>query len=172
LANASWRWVFGINLPVTAAAILVTFFILRKHLLPAQPIAQLDETAETGRRATLKKRLMTIDVGGQFLFLFGFGLMILAFTWSGATYDWNSASVLAPLVIGAVLSCGFFYWEYLMAPGHALNRLWPWQKSMIPWQLLVHKDIGLLFYTCFATGMALYSVIFGLQRCYLQPAHT
>jgi hypothetical protein len=101
---------------------------------------------------------MTIDIGGQLLFLFGFGLLILAFTWSGATYDWNSAYVLVPLVLGTIISCSFVYWEFLMAPGKKLSQLWPWQKSMIPWDLIASKDIGLLFYTSFATGMAMYSV--------------
>jgi hypothetical protein len=103
-------------------------------------------------------RLMTVDVGGQLLFLFGFGFLVLAFTWAGATYDWNSPYVLAPLVVGVVISCAYIYWEYLMAPGHALARRWPWQKSMIPFHLLANKDIALLFYTSFATGMAMYSV--------------
>ncbi len=84
--------------------------------------------------------------------------MILGFTWAGATYDWNTAAVLTPLCLGIVLVSLFLYYESLMAPGKALARRWPSQKSMVPWKLLVTKDIGLLFYINFATGAAMYSV--------------
>jgi len=101
---------------------------------------------------------MTIDAGGQVLFLFGFGLIILALTWAGATYDWNTAAVLAPLCIGVLLASVFIYYESLMAPGKRLALLWPYQKAMIAWNVLTTKDTGLLFYINFATGAAMYSV--------------
>lgn len=75
---------------------------------------------------------MTIDAGGQLLFLFGFGLVVLALTWAGATYSWDSAYVLAPLCIGAALVGVFGYYEKLMAPDGLLSRRWPFQKAMVP----------------------------------------
>jgi hypothetical protein len=132
--------------------------LLRKELLGPQPLPGLDEQGESGRRARLGARLMTIDVGGQLLFLFGFGLMILAFTWAGATYTWNSAAVLTSLIVGIALACVFVFYERLMTPGNTLARRWPWQKPMISWKLLTAKDIGLLFYINFATGAAMYAV--------------
>jgi hypothetical protein len=106
---------------------------------------------------------MTIDVGGQLLFLFGFGLLVLAFTWAGATYDWNTAAVLAPLCIGALLAFSFVCWEHYMAPGNVLSRKWPFQKSMLPWQLIINRDIGLLCYITFATGVAMYAVSISIR---------
>ncbi len=51
-----------------------------------------------------------------------------------------------------------------MAPGGALGRrrrrrrlLRP-QRPMIPWHMLRGRNIGLLFYVNFATGMAMYAV--------------
>ncbi|KND94152.1 putative MFS-type transporter YusP [Tolypocladium ophioglossoides CBS 100239] len=77
LTSANWRWCFGINLPVGAVVLITIFFVLRKRLLGPQPIPKLDEPAETGRRTRLVARLKTIDIGGQALFVFGFGLIIL-----------------------------------------------------------------------------------------------
>lgn len=111
-----------------------------------------------GHLTRFSTRIMTIDAGGQLLFLFGFGLMILAFTWGGATYGWNTAQVLVPLCIGAMLAVAFIGWENLMAPGKALARRWPHRTAMLPWKVLVSKDIGMLFYVNFATGAAMYSV--------------
>ncbi|KAH8907081.1 MFS general substrate transporter [Coniochaeta sp. PMI_546] len=160
LTNTNWRWCFAINLPVCVAALILIFVLLRKELLGPQPIASVDGVAETGRRARFSKRIMTIDAGGQLLFLFGFGLLVLALTWAGATYSWDSAYVLAPLCIGAVLIGVFGYYERLMAPDGALSRRWPIQKAMVPWKLIANRDIGLMFYITFCTGAAMYSVLY------------
>jgi hypothetical protein len=134
------------------------FFLLRKELLGPQPIAQLNETVETGRRSTFVARLKTVDIGGQLLFLFGFGLLILALTWAGGEYRWETVAVLVPLVLGSVITCAFVYWEKQMAPGGKLAERLPYQKSMIPWEVLKDRNMALLFYISFATGMAMYSV--------------
>ncbi|EFQ33363.1 major facilitator superfamily transporter [Colletotrichum graminicola M1.001] len=159
-SGSSWRWCFGINLPIAFVSMLAIYFVLRSELLGPQPIPQLDETTDTGRRTTFVKRLQTIDVGGQVLFLFGLGLLILGLTWGGATYSWTSPAVLATLILGVLISVSFVAWEYHMAPGMALARRFPWQQAMIPWELVRNRDIGLLFYTSFATGMAMYSVLY------------
>lgn len=161
LTNTNWRWCFGISLPVCVAAIIGIFFILRKDLLGPQPLPHVDElpgAAEPGHRAEFVTRISIIDAGGQILFLFGFGLIILALTWAGADYEWNTAAVLVPLIIGIVLSCLFIYWERLMGAGRVLNKRWPHQQAMLPWKLMTNRDIGLLFYINFATGAAMYAV--------------
>ena len=160
LTNANWRWCFAINLPICLAAILLIIFVLRKELLGPQPLPGLDEQGDLGRVARFGARVATIDSGGQLLFLFGFGLIILAFTWAGVTYDWNTAAVLVSLVGGIALVCLFIFYERLMFPGRILARKWPYQKPMVSWKLLITKDTGLLFYINFATGAAMYAVLY------------
>lgn len=160
LTNTNWRWCFGITLPVGVAGCIIVWFVLRKELLGPQPIPQLEETVETGRRTTFKQRLKTIDVGGQILSLFGFGLLILGLTWAGSTYAWNSAAILVPLIAGAAIIVGFCWWQYHMSPGKMLANKFPRQQAMIPWEVISNRDIGLLFYTSFASGMAMYSVLY------------
>ncbi|KAI2625255.1 MFS general substrate transporter [Hypomontagnella submonticulosa] len=159
LTAANWRWCFSINLPIAFVGILIVFFFLRKDLLGPQPIPELDET-EAGRRERLAKRIMTIDIGGQLLFLFGFGLMILAFTWGGATYSWNDPAVLVPLIIGTLMSCAWLYYEYSMAPGGILSKKLSFQRPMLPWDVVKNRNVSLLCYINFATGMAMYSVLY------------
>ncbi|KAI0142402.1 MFS general substrate transporter [Hypoxylon sp. NC0597] len=159
LTAANWRWCFGINLPIAFLGILIIFFFLRKDLLGPQPIPELEET-EAGRRERFAKRMSTIDIGGQLLFLFGFGLLILALTWGGATYNWNDAAVLVPLVIGALLSCAWLYYEYSMGPGRILSKKLHFQRPMLPWYMVENRNVSLLCYINFATGMAMYSVLY------------
>ncbi|KAI1649629.1 MFS general substrate transporter [Daldinia loculata] len=159
LTAANWRWCFGINLPIAFVGILVIFFFLRNDLLGPQPIPELDESG-TGHRERFARRIMTLDIGGQLLFLFGFGLIILALTWGGATYDWNHPAVLVPLIVGTLIACAWLYYEYSMAPGGALSLKLSTQRPMLPWNVMKNRNIGLLSYVNFATGMAMYSVLY------------
>ena len=143
---------------MAAVALVATFFVLRKELLGPQALPELNETVETGRRTKFVARLRTVDVGGQLLFLIGFGLIILGLTWGGATYLWDSAAVLVPLIVGVAFVISFLFWECLMAPGRALARIFPQQRAMIPWAILTNRDVGLVFATQMMTGMAMYSV--------------
>lgn len=159
LTAASWRWCFAINLPICVLGIVVVFFLLREELVGSQPLRGVDDGVVTDSETTVwRRRLMTIDIGGQLLFLFGFGLIILAFTWAGSTYGWVSVQVLVPLVLGVVVFAGWLFYEYMMVPERALGRRLWFQKPMVPWHLLLNRNVGLLFYINFATGMAMYSV--------------
>ncbi|ELQ41482.1 hypothetical protein OOU_Y34scaffold00276g7 [Pyricularia oryzae Y34] len=177
LTTAAWRWCFAINLPICVVAIAIIFLVLRKDLLgpvavaprDAENIQQQHHANEEGlqtppanqaRLARFYARLATVDVGGQLLFLFGFGLVVLAMTWAGATYAWNSAAVLTPLLVGVALVVAFVFWERLMAPGGVLALRFPRQKAMLPWDILKNKDVGLLCFINFATGAAMYSVLY------------
>ncbi|KAI1388302.1 MFS general substrate transporter [Hypoxylon trugodes] len=159
LTAANWRWCFGINLPIAFAGILIVFFFLRNDLLGPQPIPELDEH-QTGQREKFAKRISTVDIGGQLLFLFGFGLVILALTWAGATYDWNNPAVLVPLIVGALLACFWWYYEYSMGSGGFLTRRLSFQRAMLPWKVIKDRNVTLLAYINFATGMAMYSVLY------------
>lgn len=162
MTSAGWRWCFAINLPIAAVALAITFFVLRKELLGPQPVPELNETPETGRRTKFSARLKTIDVGGQFLFIIGLGLIILALTWGGATYPWKSAAVIVSLALGVIFTGCFFYWENMLAPGGVLSQKLPWQKAMIPWDIISTRDILLLFYTESTSGMGMYAVSLSL----------
>jgi hypothetical protein len=111
-------------------------------------------------KPTLLAKLSIIDYGGMLLFFFGAGLIVLAVTWGGATYPWSSSAVLVPLIIGGIMFISFFLYEHLMVPGRALSRIFPSQEPMIPLSLFRTKDMGLLAYLNFSTGMAMFSVFY------------
>ena len=162
LTVVNWRWCFAINLPVGVLAIALAVLLLRKELLSAQPLPEVEghEGDVKTHRGRFLLRLSTIDYGGQLLFLWGLGLLILALTWAGGSYAWGSAHVLAPLVVGAVLAVSWIAYEYLMAPGRFMARVLPMQRPMIPWKLLSQRDIGLLFGIAFGGGMAMFAVMY------------
>ncbi|KAJ5948302.1 hypothetical protein N7466_001317 [Penicillium verhagenii] len=160
LTTASWRWCFAINLPIGVVAMVLVVFVLRKDLQGPQPLPQLEGRDLSTAPRRFVARIATIDFGGQMLFLWGFGLLILALTWAGGNYAWNSAAVLAPIIIGAILSISWVIYERLMAPGALIARALPRQKAMMPWILISQRDIGLLFLINFSMGVSMFAVMY------------
>ncbi|KFY33072.1 hypothetical protein V495_08459 [Pseudogymnoascus sp. VKM F-4514 (FW-929)] len=160
LTQVSWRWCFIINIPLGLIGLVVVHFLLRPELLGPQKITRVDGVTDFNLDQSFKARLLTIDYGGQVLFLFSVGLIVLGLTWAGSTYAWNSVEILAPLIVGVVLLVAFFVWEYLMLPGHFLSRLNPTRRAMIPLKLLLARNVSILMYISFLTGMAMYAVFY------------
>ncbi|THH12814.1 hypothetical protein EW146_g7350 [Bondarzewia mesenterica] len=89
-STGHWRWIFFLNLPICAvAATLVVIFLRVKT--PKDPFL---------RKFSRMDWLSTA--------------VILAFTFGGVQYAWNSVQVLAPLIIGLVgLVCFFLIEKYV-----------------------------------------------------------
>lgn len=160
LTTTSWRWCFAINLPVGVIAMVLVVIVLRKELLGPQKLPELEGRDMSTAPRRFVTRLCTIDYGGQLLFLWGFGLLILALTWAGGNYAWGSPAVLAPLIIGATLASAWIIYERSMVPGSALARLFPRQRAMVPWDLLIQKDMGLLFLVNVSIGISMFAVMY------------
>lgn len=162
LTQASWRWCFAINLPIAVVAMIVVVIVLRKELQGLMPIQELEGVNVSRRAVRFLARISTIDYGGQMLFLWAFGLLILALTWARGTYPWDSPAVLVSIVIGGILSIGWIVYERLMAPGSVMAKVFPRQKAMMPWELLRQREIGLLFSINFSIGVAMFAVMYSM----------
>jgi EmrB/QacA subfamily drug resistance transporter len=82
----SWRWVFYVNLPVGAVALVVTSIVL-----------DLPYTRMVHR----------IDYAGTALLVSAVGSILLAVTWGGTQYAWGSPIIIALGVVGAILMVAF-----------------------------------------------------------------
>jgi MFS family permease len=58
-----------------------------------------------------KQILQQIDYVGGILSIAGMILFMAGMQWGGYQYDWSSAHVLAPLILGAVFLIAFMFWE-------------------------------------------------------------
>ncbi|KAH8646216.1 major facilitator superfamily-domain-containing protein [Xylariales sp. PMI_506] len=96
-SNVSWRWCFYINLPVGGVSAVATFFSFN---LPAKPVP-----------ATLKEKILQMDLGGALILMASIIMFILAFQYGGQTMPWRSSTVIG-LLVGFGLSIPvFFIWE-------------------------------------------------------------
>jgi len=85
--NLSWRWVFYINLPIGAVALVVITVVLP---------------------ATSTRRHHKIDYLGATL-LAGFATcVVLATSWGGTTYPWGSAEIIGLFAGSVVLAAGWW----------------------------------------------------------------
>jgi EmrB/QacA subfamily drug resistance transporter len=88
--NLSWRWVFYVNMPVGALAVVIV--ITRLHL----------------HTPTIRHR---IDVLGATLLSGGVASLILLTTWGGNEYAWGSTTIVGLALAGAALLAAFVWWE-------------------------------------------------------------
>src|SRR5215217_3417690 len=88
--NLSWRWVFYVNLPIGALAVIIV--VTRLHL----------HTPQVRHR---------IDVLGAMLLTGGVGALTLFTTWGGTEYARSSATIIGLSVLGVVLVGVFLWWE-------------------------------------------------------------
>jgi EmrB/QacA subfamily drug resistance transporter len=87
---ASWRWIFLINLPLGALALVV---VIRTMRMPTQT------------------REHSIDYAGALLLTVGVTAILLATAWGGSSYAWDSAQVVGAAVIGIAALAGFAFLE-------------------------------------------------------------
>jgi EmrB/QacA subfamily drug resistance transporter len=88
--NLSWRWVFYVNLPIGALAVIIV--VTRLHL----------HTPHVRHN---------IDVLGATLLSGGVGALTLFTTWGGTEYAWSSAMIIGLALLGVVLLGIFLWWE-------------------------------------------------------------
>jgi EmrB/QacA subfamily drug resistance transporter len=88
--NASWRWIFYVNLPVGGLALIVISITMP-------------------RRRDVRPR--SIDWGGALVLALGTTALLLGLVWGGRQYAWTSAHVLGALGVAAVLLVAFGLWE-------------------------------------------------------------
>ncbi|RDX42369.1 iron permease [Lentinus brumalis] len=96
--DASWRWLFYLNLPLAGISFVLVAIFLRVR------------TPE----GSIRDKLARVDWIGNLIIIAGTTLALLALTWGGIRFAWTSAHVLAPLIVGVVLILLFFVYEALV----------------------------------------------------------
>ena len=88
--NASWRWVFYVNLPVGIAALVVAIVALPGHV-----------TVHRHR----------IDYSGAAILVAAAVPLLLGFSWAGSEYAWGSPQIVGLFAVAAVMSVAFYFRE-------------------------------------------------------------
>lgn len=150
LAQGGWRWCFLFGIPPAVLSHILLFSLLRKDLVKGRVALQQGDERRTGWVAGLGY----IDWVGIATFMIGLGLVILAVQWGGTVYPWNSAAVIASLVVGGILLVLFSANEHLLEPGRFMARRFPACTAMMASSLFHKRDTSLLMIINFSTGVS------------------
>jgi EmrB/QacA subfamily drug resistance transporter len=88
--NTTWRWIFLVNLPVGAVALVVIAMTMPKRKVRAEH---------------------SIDWLGAGVLAAGTASLLLGLVWAGRDYAWTSGHVVAALVVAVIVLAIFGLWE-------------------------------------------------------------
>jgi predicted MFS family arabinose efflux permease len=95
LQSTTWRWCFGINLPLGAVTVILCFFFVHT---PLDPSAQ---------NLSIIQRAMQLDIPGTVCMVGSLVSLLIALQWGGATYNWNNGRIIALFVVSGILAILF-----------------------------------------------------------------
>ncbi|KAH9933611.1 iron permease [Epithele typhae] len=136
LADGSgWRWVFYLNIPIASVSFACVAVFLNVKTPPG----------------SVREKLGRVDWIGNFIVIAGTTLALIALTWAGVRFPWNSPHVLAPLVIGMALIVTFFTYEATIPA-----------EPTVPLDLLSHRTALSGYISTFFVGITLISALYYL----------
>ena len=139
VAHCSWRWIYYIGIIYGVVSVVGTIIF---YFLPSRP--RHDD--EKSRIDQLKE----LDYVGFALYTAGLTVLLVGLSWAGtAGHAWRDASVVAPIVIGAVLFICCFGYDWFIAkqsralfPLHLFRRFREYTVSLV-----VVFVAGMIFYS-------------------------
>ncbi|TIB91019.1 MFS general substrate transporter [Wallemia mellicola] len=137
-----WRWAFWINLPLTGVAILIVQFFL--------PFKRVG--------GNWREKARRIDYAGSIIILASTILILLPLNWGGNKYAWDSAVVLALLIVGLLLIVVFILVE---------NCKKIVDLPILPMHLFKNRSVSASYTCTFFSGCIFYGALYYLPQ-YLQ----
>lgn len=139
--RATWRWCFGINLPIGAVTAVVCAVLVR---IPS-------ETARESPRGFISK-LKQLDIPGTIFMVTAVICLLIALQWGGSTYPWRDGRVIALFVVFGVLTIAFIITQTTTIVGNA---------QIMPPSLARNRDIWLtVSYAMCITGGVYVAVLY------------
>ncbi|KAH6672678.1 major facilitator superfamily transporter [Plectosphaerella plurivora] len=137
--EASWRWIFWMNLPIIAIAATLVWFYLNQAAIPGDIAAKLQR----------------FDWLGAVLFTASCVSLLFGITTGGVMNPWGSFRVILPLVLGAAGLAVFAYWEVRHA-----------KEPMIDQGLFVNRSMIVSYFMTVLHGIVLWSLVYFLTLYY------
>ena len=106
-------------------------------------------------KGSVATKIRQLDWYGSVLTLAWAILVLLALSWAGSRYSWDSAAVLAPLLIGIALLAVFLYVEAKVVP-LPLVPIWMFKQG--------RGTVAAAMATTFASGAIFYSTLYYLPN--------
>ena len=135
ISNATWRISFYIAIGYGAFSLIGTACV---YFPPPHPRAD-------GK--TKWQEFKELDFVGTFLFVAGLAIFLFGLNSGGNTYPWESASTLAPLILGAIVFLAAFAYDFTVP-----------KDPLFPWYLFRNfREFSALPVLVFVAGMVFFA---------------
>lgn len=140
ISRISFRWCFYLTILIGAALVPVIHFTLQYP----QKQAQDSKDQNFQQRSGLKGKILELDLPGNLTFAPAVACLLLALSWGGFVYPWNSGRIIVLLIFSAVLGLAFVATQ-ICSP----------KTAMVPGYILKNRNIasGVLYSACIAGAM-------------------
>lgn len=139
LEKITWRWCFYINLPLGGAALVI--LMLGFH--PPKP------------QGNVREKLLKIDFIGFVLLTSGLVLVLLALTFGGVNYPWNSGSIIALFTVGGGMLLLFVIWNFKYSANPIILT-----ELIVDWRVLLACLSGMFNFAFFISNLTYLAVYF------------
>ncbi|KAF7940639.1 uncharacterized protein EAE97_006825 [Botrytis byssoidea] len=124
LQLTTWRWCFGINLPLGAVTVILCGILVHT---PSDPSAQ---------SLSLVQKALQLDIPGTVFMVGSLICLLMALQWGGAAYPWSDGRVIALFVVSGILAIAFVATQATKIAGKA---------HTIPSSLALSVYVAILF---------------------------
>lgn len=145
VSQSNWRWLFYMNLPVIAIAMVLVWFFLRLKT----------------PQDDLHTKMRRMDWIGNGLSILGTTITLVALTWAGVKYPWASYQVLLPLALGSLLTAAFFIYEAKLAI-----------EPVVPWELVSNRTAFFSYLGVFLQNLVVIAINCEPYACQISNAKT
>ncbi|PSR80562.1 major facilitator superfamily domain-containing protein [Coniella lustricola] len=142
-SSTTWRWIFYLNLPIGAAAVVVLFFLLHMNY---------------NKDMTFRQKLKRIDFAGNAILVASSVAILYALSYADTRYPWRSWHTLVPLLVGCA---GLLLFGYLQTIA-GRSRLSPAAEPLVPPRFFNNRTSVILAVTTFVSSALLYWSLFFL----------
>eukprot|EP01112_Ceratiomyxa_fruticulosa_P007317 TRINITY_DN1896_c0_g1_i1.p1 TRINITY_DN1896_c0_g1~~TRINITY_DN1896_c0_g1_i1.p1 ORF type:complete len:572 (-),score=128.02 TRINITY_DN1896_c0_g1_i1:164-1879(-) len=130
--HVSWRWCFYINLPIGAVTVVVISFLLKLK----------------SPKGNILEKLKRIDYFGAFTLIPAVVALLLATSWGGNDYAWDSAVVISLYIVAGILAIAFVLIEIYVA-----------HEPIIRMSLLKIHNVAVSFAVAFMIGFCMFGAL-------------
>ncbi|OJJ46498.1 hypothetical protein ASPZODRAFT_166742 [Penicilliopsis zonata CBS 506.65] len=142
--GTTWHWIFWINLPVSVVALALVFVSMPAEFGLSKP---------RDRNVPILNR---IDYPGFFMLLASCVLVIVAIEEAGISYAWDSALVIACLVIAGILFLLFIAWQWYL--DHTQSQ----REPIFPWQFVKTRVLMGIYLNALLSGVPFVTLVIEL----------
>ncbi|KAI0061757.1 MFS general substrate transporter, partial [Artomyces pyxidatus] len=142
-SSGSWRWLFFLNLPVCAISIVMVMLFMRVKAPRESFASKMVKMDWICAEATYGS--------GNFVIVASTTSIMLALTWAGLRFAWNSVEVLVPLCLGFVGIVCFFIIEIFWS-----------SEPTVPWSVVANRTSFSGYIATFFHGIVSIAVIYYL----------